>query len=208
MPLNRICCVPLMSVGLPARSELNRSTRRSSSGRTLYLLTSMSHSCCSAASFSGISADRSCACVQSVSEYSSHLSSSRGGIGSIRVPRHAVPRHCCPALVIDAAVAEHLEVLRLVPPAALASANEYAHAQAFVAATAAHRARTSARGARGVEDRRRDVDDVMELVRISPFAAKPAGQCTIVPLRVPPQWEATCFVHWYGVYIACAQPTA
>ena len=34
------------------------------------------------------------------------------------------------------------------------------------------------------------------------------GQCTIVPLRVPPQCEATCLVHWYGVSIAHAQPTA
>ena len=44
--------------------------------------------------------------------------------------------------------------------------------------------------------------------RISPFASNPAGQCTIVPLRVPPQCDAICFVHWYGVSIACAQPTA
>ncbi len=44
--------------------------------------------------------------------------------------------------------------------------------------------------------------------RTSPFAAKPPGQCTMVPLRVPPQCEATCLVHWYGVSIAWAQPTA
>ena len=60
----------------------------------------------------------------------------------------------------------------------------------------------------GVEHRRRDVDDVVELVRTSPRASKPFGQCTIVPLRVPPKCEATCLVHWYGVSIACAQPTA
>ena len=35
----------------------------------------------------------------------------------------------------------------------------------------------------------------------------PPGQCTIVPLRVPPQCEATCLVHWNGVFIAHAQPT-
>jgi hypothetical protein len=45
-------------------------------------------------------------------------------------------------------------------------------------------------------------------VRSSPLARMPFGQCTIVPLRVPPQCEATCFVHWYGVSSACAQPTA
>ena len=32
--------------------------------------------------------------------------------------------------------------------------------------------------------------------RVSPLASKPLGQCTIVPLRVPPQCEATCLVHW------------
>ena len=32
--------------------------------------------------------------------------------------------------------------------------------------------------------------------RTSPRAAIPRGQWTIVPLRVPPQCEATCFVHW------------
>ena len=45
-------------------------------------------------------------------------------------------------------------------------------------------------------------------LRTSPFASMPFGQCTIVPLRVPPQCDATCLVHWYGVSIACAQPTA
>ena len=44
--------------------------------------------------------------------------------------------------------------------------------------------------------------------RISPLALMPFGQCTIVPLRVPPKCDATCLVHWYGVFIACAQPTA
>ena len=33
------------------------------------------------------------------------------------------------------------------------------------------------------------------------------GQWTIAPFRVPPQCEATCFVHWYGVSIACAHAT-
>ena len=54
----------------------------------------------------------------------------------------------------------------------------------------------------------RDVDHVVELRPHLAPRAEPVGQCTIVPLRVPPQCEATCFVHWYGVSIACAQPTA
>ena len=45
-------------------------------------------------------------------------------------------------------------------------------------------------------------------LRISPLALMPLGQRTIVPLRVPPQCEATCLVHWYGVSMACAQPMA
>ena len=44
--------------------------------------------------------------------------------------------------------------------------------------------------------------------RSSPLASMPLGQWTIVPVRVPPQWEATCLVHWNGVSIAHAQPTA
>jgi hypothetical protein len=44
--------------------------------------------------------------------------------------------------------------------------------------------------------------------RSSPLASTPLGQCTMVPLRVPPQCEATCLVHWNGVSIAHAQPTA
>ena len=44
-------------------------------------------------------------------------------------------------------------------------------------------------------------------LRTSPFASIPPGQWTMVPLRVPPKCEATCLVHWYGVSMACAQPT-
>ena len=44
--------------------------------------------------------------------------------------------------------------------------------------------------------------------RRPPFSWIPFGQCTIVPLRVPPQWDATCLVHWNGVFMAQAQPTA
>jgi hypothetical protein len=32
-----------------------------------------------------------------------------------------------------------------------------------------------------------------------------SGHATIIGLRVPPKWLATCFVHWKGVFIACAQ---
>ena len=45
-------------------------------------------------------------------------------------------------------------------------------------------------------------------VRVPPLPVMPRGQCTMVPLRVPPQCEATCLVHWYGASMAHAQPTA
>ena len=34
-----------------------------------------------------------------------------------------------------------------------------------------------------------------ELVARATFVGDPVGQCTMVPLRVPPQCEATCLVH-------------
>ena len=33
-------------------------------------------------------------------------------------------------------------------------------------------------------------------LRVPPLSVMPLGQCTIVPLRVPPQCDATCLVHW------------
>ena len=66
MPPKSSCELPLTSVGRPARSELKRSTRRSSSGSTLYLRASSMNSALSSSSFSGISAARSCAWLQSV----------------------------------------------------------------------------------------------------------------------------------------------
>ena len=35
----------------------------------------------------------------------------------------------------------------------------------------------------------------------------PFGQWTTIALRVPPKCEATCLVHWKGVFTAQAQPT-
>src|SRR3954471_16177657 len=63
---NSSCEFPFTSSGRPTSSALKRSMRRSSSGSTLYLRASWIQSCCSSASFSGISAARSCAWLQSV----------------------------------------------------------------------------------------------------------------------------------------------
>ena len=80
--------------------------------------------------------------------------------------------------------------------AALASLKRVRHADTFdrrlLHTLDGHRLGQS----RGVEDGRRNVDYMVELVRIPPFSLIPFGQCTIVPLRVPPQCEATCLVHW------------
>ena len=65
IPPNRIWRVPRTSCGRPARSGLKRSTRRSSSGSTLYFAASIRNSVWSCASFSGFSAATLCACVQS-----------------------------------------------------------------------------------------------------------------------------------------------
>ena len=59
----------------------------------------------------------------------------------------------------------------------------------------------------GFEDCGGDVDDVGELGAKATLLGDPPGQWTIVPLRVPPQCEATCLVHWNGVLVAHAQPT-
>jgi hypothetical protein len=44
-------------------------------------------------------------------------------------------------------------------------------------------------------------------LRSPPRSAMLLGQCTMAPLRVPPQCDATCLVHWNGAFIAQAQPT-
>jgi hypothetical protein len=79
MPRNSSWDLPRMSWGRPARSGLSRSTRRSSNGKTLYLLASSRNSRCSSASFSGCSLARLWAWVQSSGPYSSHTSSSKAG---------------------------------------------------------------------------------------------------------------------------------
>ena len=78
-------------------------------------------------------------------------------------PRHAVPRHRRPSLVVDAAVAEHLEVLRFVPLGRLGVVEGVEHAEAFDRRLLDAVDDRRMRQARGLEDRRRDVDDVMEL---------------------------------------------
>ena len=190
---------------------MSRSATRSSSGRTLYLVASIRNSRCSSASFSGCSAARSLRLRpvgRRVVELPDVVVEGRLLLAD-QHPGNAVLRHGGPALVVDAAVAEHLEVLRRVPLVRRRRRRRSRPCSRPRAASAGRRARTSARGARpprAPSGRRRSRARTGE--RISPRALMPAGQWTIVPLRVPPQCEATCFVHWYGAHIACAQPTA
>ena len=44
-------------------------------------------------------------------------------------------------------------------------------------------------------------------VRSPPASVIRRGHEMARPLRVPPKWEATCFIHWNGASRAHAQPT-
>ena len=92
--------------------------------------------------------------------------------------------------------------------AASASSNAVPHAHAVERRLLDAVHERGLREAGDVEHGRRDVDHVVELAADLALALMPFGQCTIMPLRVPPKCDATCFVHWYGVFIAWAQPTA
>jgi len=53
--------------------------------------------------------------------------------------------------------------------------------------------------------RRHHVDHVMELLaQTAAVLYIRAGHETIIGLRVPPKWLATCLVHWNGVSMAHA----
>ena len=78
-------------------------------------------------------------------------------------PRVGVPRHRRPPLMVDATVAEHLEILRLVPLRRLGVVERVEHADAFDRRLrqTVHRKRFGYAGR--FENRRSDVDDVAEL---------------------------------------------
>ena len=118
-----------------------------------------------------------------------------GGLGVGRQPG-IVPGHRRPPLVVDAPIADQLEVLRGVALGGVGGVEGVAHAGALVRPLghAVHLhgsgspAASSTVGATSIT--------WVNWWRSPPFAVIPPGQCTMVPLRVPPQWEATCFVHW------------
>ena len=101
-----------------------------------------------------------------------------------------------PPLVIDAAVAEHLEVLRLVPLRSLGVVERIQHTDAFkrrlLRAVDDRRMRQPGR----FEDRRSDVDHMMELAAHLAFRLNAVRPVHDRAVARAPQCDATCLVHW------------
>lgn len=112
------------------------------------------------------------------------------------LPGDAVPGHRHPALVIDATVAAHLEVLSGTPVRSIGGSKRVAHAGALdrLLLNAVHQHR--GRHADAVQDGREHIDDVVELRAHATAPGDPAGPVDDQPVPVPPKCEATCFVHW------------
>ena len=179
--------------------ELRRRSARCGgrrAGARCTCVASSRQSCCSSASFSGIAAGLVVGLtpVARFVELPDVVLERRQRLP--HQPRDRVAGDRSPALVVDAAVAEHLEVLRLVAIGLRRTVEGIAHARAFDRALidavtvvgCGSPAASSTVGATSIT--------WWNCERISPRAVNPLGQCTIVPLRVPPQCEATCFVHW------------
>ena len=84
-------------------------------------------------------------------------------VARLRLPRRLVHGGGDPAVAVDGAVAEHLEVLRLVPVRRLGIVEGVDHADAFHRRLRDAVDRLRLRDVRGFEHGRRDVDDVLEL---------------------------------------------
>ena len=165
MPPNSRWRSPLTRTGRPAISGISRSATRSSSGSTLFLVASITNRRWRWCSRSGSWAARSSACVQSalgVVELPDVVVE-RGHLLADEQPRRLVPGHRGPALVVDRAVAEHLEVLRLVALGRGGVVERVAHARALDRRLldAVHERRLRQPGR--LEHGRRHVDHVREL---------------------------------------------
>ena len=155
--------LPLISCGRPARSGLKRSNVRSSSGSALYFVGLDDEETLQLGELLRVLL-RQVLRLRPVGVrvvQLPHVVVERALVGAD--PRHAVPRHRRPSLVVDAAVAEHLEVLRLVPLRRLGVVERVEHADAFDRRLLHAVDDGRMRQAGGLEDGRRDVDHVMEL---------------------------------------------
>ena len=103
--------------------------------------------------------------------------------------------------MVDRAVAEHLEILRVARGrgvgVGLVEGVSHAHAfDRFLGDAVDHHRRLDARG---FEDGRHDVDHVMELRADAAGVLDVVGPGDAMPCRVPPKCDATCLVHLKGV---------
>ena len=116
MPGKNSCELPRMSVGRPASIGSSRSAERSSIGTTLYLTASISHSRCSLASISGVFGREvvGLAVVDATVVQLPQVVVERRHLAADHHPRRLVLGHRAAPLVVDAAIAEHLEVLQVV----------------------------------------------------------------------------------------------
>ena len=112
-----------------------------------------------------------------------------------RDPWDAVPGYRRPPVVVDASVAEHFEVLGGAAFLGPGIIERVGHADALERhlLDTVDTDRLGKPG--GLEHGGGDVDDVVELRADFPLAVTPPGH-PMVPLRVPPQCDATCLVHW------------
>ena len=116
----------------------------------------------------------------------------RRGVG---LPWRAVFRHRRPALVVDTAIAHHFEVLDDVCLRRSAVAQRRHHAD-----TLERRLRDAVHAAGAGSPAASRIVGATSMtwwnwLRVLPLSVNPFGQCTMVPLRVPPQCDATCLVH-------------
>ncbi len=154
---------PAIRSGRPASFAFRRSMLRSSIGSTRYFVASEMNRSCSSLSFAGSLAARSLARLKSPRvSYSCQLSCASGADG-LRRPGQLVDGGGEPAVGVDGAVAEHLEVLRRVALRRLRVVERVDHAHALDRRL--HGAVDALRlGQTGsLEHRRGDVDDVGEL---------------------------------------------
>ena len=91
------------------------------------------------------------------------------------LPRRAVLGHRAPALVVNAAVAEHLEVLGLVPLRRFGVVEAVQQAGALVGALQDPVDDRRRRYARGLQHGGRQVDDMGELIAYAAFVVDPVG---------------------------------
>src|ERR1019366_10267697 len=79
------------------------------------------------------------------------------------IPGRAVPSHCGPPLMVDAAIAEHLEILGLASFGGLGVVEGIQHADTFQRSLLHAVNDRGCRQPGGFQNRRRYVDDVMKL---------------------------------------------